>query len=271
MAKKSKSSKQKKSVVTNLSQVDRYLDAIGQQIIRKNYAEAVTLCEALLRYLPPHAPQRADALSQLGVAQSMLQNFKESYAAFTAALALDPTNAELWYNRNTASRFNSRFGQALRDIECAIELNTRSELTKKFEEDLKFNRDLVKKSIKLRGPNFTVDQLVEQENLFQQGLTLMEAGEWEESGQAFQASIAMSDCLPQPWGNLGICLLMQERYDEAEAALRRALVVDPKYSIAKNNLKLLAEARLNGPPDILGVNDPFRNSKLKQSITFIQE
>ncbi len=31
----------------------------------------------------------------------------------------------------------------------------------------------------------------------------------------------MGDCLPQPWGNLGICLMMQERYDEAEAALKR--------------------------------------------------
>lgn len=99
----------------------------------------------------------------------------------------------------------------------------------------------------------------------------METGEWEDAGQAFQASIAMGDCLPQPWGNLGISLMMQERYDEAEAALRRALVVDPKYTIAKNNLVLLAESRLKGPPDIVGINEPFKNSKLKQSITFIQE
>ena len=49
----------------------------------------------------------------------------------------------------------------------------------------------------------------------------------------------MGDCLPQPWGNLGICLMMQERYDEAEEALKRALVIDPKYAIAKNNLAAL--------------------------------
>jgi len=64
----------------------------------------------------------------------------------------------------------------------------------------------------------------------------MEASQWDEAKQALQASIAMSDCLPQPWGNLGICLMMQERYDEAEEALKRALVIDPNYSIAKKQL-----------------------------------
>ena len=29
--------------------------------------------------------------------------------------------------------------------------------------------------MKLRGPNFTLDQLIEQEELFQQGLKLMQA------------------------------------------------------------------------------------------------
>jgi tetratricopeptide (TPR) repeat protein len=64
---------------------------------------------------------------------------------------------------------------------------------------------------------------------------------------------------------------MQERYDEAEAALKRALEIDPKYTIAKNNLALLAESRLKGPPDFFAINEPFKHSKLKQSITFIKE
>jgi hypothetical protein len=48
---------------------------------------------------------------------------------------------------------------------------------------------LAEKTLKLRGPDFTLDQLIEQEDLFQDGLQLMEAGEWEEAEQAFQASI----------------------------------------------------------------------------------
>src|SRR3989475_11693704 len=267
MSRKSKQSKHKKKFTASLSPVDKYLDLIGHQIFQGNYAEAVTLCERLLNYLPRHAPQRADVLAQLGTAQGMLQNFPQSYEAFTEALALEPKDADLWYNRSMASRFTMRFGQALRDIERAIELNTSSELTEQFDEALQFSRQLAEESIKLRGPDFTLDQLVKQENLFQQGLVLMEAGKREEAGQAFQASIAMGDCLPQPWGNLGICLMMQERYDEAEAALKRALVIDPKYTIARKNLAALPETRRTGPPAIIDIKDPFRDSKLKQSIT----
>jgi tetratricopeptide (TPR) repeat protein len=268
----SKNSKQKKRLSTSpASQVDRYLDLIGHQIFQGDYAGAVTNCERLLDYLPKSAPQRVDALAQLGTAQAMLQNFPQSYEAFTEALALDPNNAGLWFNRSTASRFTSQFGRALQDIERAIELNTRNELTEKLEKELEFSRKMAKESMKLRGPNFTLDELVEQENLFQQGLKMMEAGEWNEAARAFQASIDLGDCLPQPWGNLGICLLMQERYDEAEAALKRALVIDPKYTIAKNNLALLDESRRLGPPDRVAINEPFKSSKLKQSITFIKE
>lgn len=126
-------------------------------------------------------------------------------------------------------------------------------------------------SLKIRGSGFTLDQLIEQEDHFQRGLKRMEAGKWEEAGEAFQHSIEMRDCLPQPWGNLGISFMMQERYDEAEGALKRALEIDPKYALAKENLAALPEIRRVGPPDIIEITDPFQGTKLKQRITFVQE
>ena len=271
MAKKSKQFKRKKKVTAISSQFDKWTDLIGHQIFKGDYGEAVTNCERLLNSLPMRASQRVDVLAQLGTAQSMLQNFPQSYEAFSEALALDPNDAGLWFNRSMTSRFTLRFGRALRDVERAIELNTRSELAEQFDEALQFSREMAEKSMELRGPDFTLDQLIEQEDLFQQGLKLMEAWKWEEAGQAFQASIDLGDCLPQPWGNLGICLLMQERYDEAEAALKRALVIDPQYTLAKDNLAMLPETRRTGPPDIVAMNQPFKDSKLKQGITFVLE
>ena len=271
MSRKSKQSKHNRKFTANSTQVDKYLDLIGHQIFQGNYAEAVATCERLLNFLPRHALQRVDVLDQLGTAQAMLQNFPQSYAAYTEALSLDPNNAELWFNRGMASRFTSRFGRSLRDYERAKELTIRPELAKKLEEELKFAHEVARKTLKLRGPDFTLDQLIEQEDLFQNGLQLMEAGEWEEAEQAFQASITMNDCLPQPWGNLGISLMMQERYDEAETALKRALVMDPRYTLAKNNLAALPKIRRTGLPPIVDIRDPFKSSKLKQSITFIEE
>jgi Flp pilus assembly protein TadD len=271
MSRKSKRSKHNRKFTASLSPVDKYLDLIGHQIFQGNYAEAVATCQRLLNYLPQHAQQRVDVLDQLGTAQAMLQNFPQSYAAYTEALSLDPDNAELWFNRGMASRFTSRFGRSLRDYEHAKELNIRPELAKKLGEELDFARELAGKTLKLRGPDFTLDQLIEQEDLFQDGLQLTEAGEWEEAEQAFRPSIAMGDCLPQPWGNLGICLMMQERYDEAKVALKRALVIDPRYTLAKSNLAALPEIRRTGPPARIDITDPFKSSKLKQSITFIKE
>ncbi|HEV7234824.1 MAG TPA: tetratricopeptide repeat protein, partial [Ktedonobacteraceae bacterium] len=271
MAKKSKHSKQKKKVTPNPSQADRLFDLVGHQIFQGNYTEAVMNCEWLLNYLPPHASMRADVLDQMGTALGMLQNFPQSYAAYTEALALNPTNAELWFNHGMASRYTSRFGRSLWDYERAKELNVKPELAKKLEEELKFARKLAEESMKLRSPDFTLEQLIEQEDLFQNGLQLMEAGEWQKAEQAFQASITMGDCLPQPWGNLGISFMMQERYDEAEAALKRALVMDPHYTLAKKNLAALPEIRRTGPPARLDIRDPFKSSKLKQSITFLTE
>ncbi len=65
--------------------------------------------------------------------------------------------------------------------------------------------------------------------------------------------------------------MMQERYDEAEAAWKRALVIDPKYTLAKRDLAALPETRRTGPPTMLDIRDPFKGGKLKQSITFITE
>ena len=271
MSRKAKQSKQKKKGSTSSSQANKMFDLIGQHIFQGDYTEAITGCERLLNELPRHAPLRADVLAQLATAHAMLQNFPQSYEALTEALALQPNNAELWYNRSLASRYTSRFGQALRDSEQALRLSPIAELAKDFDEALKINRKLVEKALKLGGPNFTIDQLIEQEELFQQGLKLMQEEKWNEAGQAFQSSIALSDHLPQPWGNLGVSLLMQERYDEAEAALKRALAIDRRYKIAKNNLKFLAEARRTGPPKIMEIHDPFKNRKMKRSITFITE
>jgi|SRR5947207_4656404 len=271
MAKKLKSSKHKKRVSASVSPVDKYIDLIERDMLQGNYSEAVVNCERLLNYLPQRASQRVRVLAHLGTAYGMLQNFSQAYDALSEALALDPKNAELWYNRSTTGRFMMRLGQALWDLERAIELNTRSDMVEKFAKDLPFSREMADKSMKLRGPDFTLEQLIEQENLFQQGLKLMEAEKWEEAGLAFQASIDLGDCLPQPWGNLGITFMMQERYDEAEAALKRAIAMDPSYTIAKTNLAALPEFRRTGPPGGVALNEPFKHAKLKQSITFIRE
>lgn len=268
MAKKKKTSSQK-GQSTNPSQATKMYDVIGQQLFAGDYAAVVTSCEQLLDFLPSISPMRIDVLAQLGTAYGLLRNFPQAYAALSKALELSPNDADLWYNRGMASRFTMRLGQSFKDFTRASELNTDPQLSRRINKELRFSRKVANRELRLRDRTFTLEQLIEQEEHFQRGVTLMNARQWDEAAQAFQASIDMGDCLPQPWGNLGICLLMQERYDESEAALKRALKIDRRYRIAKHNLKLLAQCRKNGPPAIIGSEDPFANKKIKQGITYV--
>jgi tetratricopeptide (TPR) repeat protein len=271
MSKKTKPSKHKKSITAQSSPADRVFGLITTQILEQNYEEAVSNCERLLRYLPAYSPLRVDTLAHLGTAYGMLQNYPGSYKALTEALALNPKDPYLWYNRGLGSRFTSRAGRSYRDFERAAELNPSPVLKEEIAEALEFSRELAEGVMKERGPDFTLDQLIEQEDHFQHGMEIMQTGKWEEAIQSFQAAIALADCMPQPWGNMGVCLLMLERYDESEEALKRALAIDRHYILAKNNLVKLSEARRNGPPEMLGISDPFVSAGIEQGIHFIRE
>ena len=271
MAKKSKRAKPKTSSSSQHAVIATWMNQASAQVMRGDYVAAIDTCQRLLRSLPPKAPQRAEVLDYLGAAQGMLQHFPEAYEAYKEALSLTPGDAQVWYNRGMACRFTMRSGQSVRDFEQAVALNRNPALAKQFDEALQDSRRFAEMSLQIRGPDFTLDQLIEQEEYFQHGITLMITNRWEEAGEAFQHSIDMRDCLPQPWGNLGISFMMQKRYDEAERALKRALEIDPTYALAKENLAAIPQIRRSGPPDIIEITDPFRGTKLKQGITFVQD
>lgn len=266
MAKKSRKSTHKRGTVIGSSRADELHDTMQQQMLQGNYEEAIKNGELLLNLFPQRSLNRSIVLEQLGAMYGIRKDFPRSYKAYTEALNIETDNAGLWFNRGMASRYTSRFGQSARDFERAAELNTEAGLRKEIERELKRSRRFAQQALKKRGRDFTLDQLVEQENLFQEAADYMQAGQWAEAEQAFRAVIAIRDGLPQPWGNLGICLMMQERYDEAEAALKQALKIDRWYMVARINLRNLPETRRSGPPAILGVKDPFSGTRLTQPV-----
>ncbi len=59
-------------------------------------------------------------------------------------------------------------------------------MIEKLDEALRITHKMAEDSMKLRWPNFTLDQIIEQEELFQQGLELMEAGKRMRSHSSLQ-------------------------------------------------------------------------------------
>ncbi len=138
---------------------------------------------------------------------------------------------------------------------------------KKINELLIQTRELAESDRALRGPDFTLAQLEEQQKLFIQAIKYMNQAEWTMAAQTFQRVIAMGECLPQASGNLGLALLMQKQYDAAEAAFKRALEIDPDYDLARQNLKILPHLRQTGQvPDGIATRNPFDDANV--SLTF---
>lgn len=265
-----KAQKQPKGWLIGKQQIDDMLGKASSQLAAQDYDGAVRTGKRILRYLPQKDKVRAEALGMIGMAYALQKKFEESYQTLSEAVRIDPEDSYLLFNRALSARFTSRSGQSLQDFQRVAAMKKDSMIAGKIEKELEIARKIAISEIKMRGKDFTLDQLIEQQDLFQRGNQLSGEGRWQEAEAAFRKSIEMGDCLPQPWGNLGICLVMQNRFDEAEEAYKHALKLDSKYKHAKENLAALDYWRKH-PDEKPGyrITSPFHD--VKTDITFYEE
>lgn len=278
MSRKKKKSRQAVGNISKLGtsirarQVDRALMLLDDQIAQSDYAGALNTGQKLLGYLPPKSAEYVKTLGAIGLAHGRLHHYPEAYDAFDQALALEPDTPSLLYYHGIMSGFTDRLGQAVRELERAVALLDKSDpLAYDAEGALKASIKDARREMRKRGPNFTLDQLIEQEALYRQGKELMAAQKWEEAEQAWRRSIALGDCYPQPWGNIGFCLIKQQRYDEAEAALKRALVIDRHYLVAQVNLDALEKIRQGEHVATGRLVDSYEGNKAKKKLILNEE
>ncbi len=251
-------SKSARSTSARLSpaQLNGLLNQGRRLLISGEHERAISVLERALPHLPRNR-QRAEALSDLGMAYGMLKRDEDSYRALLEATQIAPDDVRIWYNFGQTCRGAGRLVQSLRAYERSAALNRDPRLASRIAKDVALARQLVETELSVRPPGFTVDDLLAQENLFLAGVEEMVARQWDRAADLFRQALALADTIPQLWGNLGICLLNLEQYDEAEAALRRALKRDPDYDLARQNLAALAEMRRSGGRPIVAMRDPL--------------
>lgn len=269
--KKKKTANRPKGWLIAPKQIDAWILKTSDQIRDKDYNGAIRTCKKILIYLPKRDKVRAEVLGYMGTAYAMQKKFDEAYQTFSEAIQIDKKDSYLWFNHSLSCRYTSRSGVSLRSMEKAVLLEGDGDMAKEFTKELAFARKIAESELATRSEGFTLDELIEQQGYFQEGMRFSEQGKWEEAEERFRKTIEMSDCLPQPWSNLGIALQMQERFDEAEDAYKRALEIDPKYKNAKKQLKNLKKQRAH--PNIkpnYKISSPFDKMK-NPSITIKEE
>jgi len=221
-----------------------------QQMLMGNFAGCIHTCEPLLHSLPSHSALRLEVLMLLGLAHGMLKQYQQSYDVFSEAIGVDPTVAELWHNRGLACHYLSRPGEAVRNFERAVALSKREtgEMAHKFALQLEEERQELQEVMQSHGTDITFQQYMQREERFTQALRLVRQEQWQEAEFLFRQLTETGSRIPSYWGNLGVCLMMQFRYDEAEEVLKQALAIDPDYPVARDNLKKLPEIRRSKQP-----------------------
>jgi tetratricopeptide (TPR) repeat protein len=257
-----------KGPVVQPAQLERWFTEAEHGLLHEEYETTIHVCLQAIASLPARVMVRADFLAYLGNAYGMLKRFEQAYQALFEATKINPSDATLWHNLAQSARYTMRTGEALSYFERAVELETDQSQARKFTKEVDFTRKIVASELKLRGRGFTLEQLIEQQSLFREANNLMESHHWAEAEESLRRVIDIADVLPQPWGNLGLCLIMQRRFDEAEAALRRALVIDRKYDLAQQNLKALPEIRKSGQLPNFQLRDPMVSAKVSQTVVF---
>ncbi|MBM3268389.1 MAG: tetratricopeptide repeat protein [Candidatus Sericytochromatia bacterium] len=84
------------------------------------------------------------------------------------------------------------------------------------------------------------------------GVYLMEEGSYDQAIAYLRKAIGAKryDCLHYAHYNLGRVLLVKGRIHEAEGEFRRALELEPQYSLARSALSQIATQRIKGALDV---------------------
>jgi|SRR5450755_2284893 Flp pilus assembly protein TadD len=249
MAKKARKPKRSGSRYTQqISQKETLLLQLQLASVQHDWSEMVDIARKLLNNFSLEPEQRVAVLGTLGTAYAGLNEYEQAYEALTEALAINPDDPHVLYERGTIAWRASRSGQYACDIERAAELigsDKTHSLARAVQIELKKSRKLLKEALRKRGSDFTLDQLIEQQELYVQAFKRTAMHDWAGAELLFKRVIGMAekDFDPRPWNNLGLCLMRQGRFDEAELAWKRALKIDRSYQIARNHLLLLPELR----------------------------
>jgi len=239
-----------------INQANELLDEAFDLVQRKKFKAAGRLFQKAHALMPGDA-----SLYGLGLVHMFSHRYEEGYAAFDKVVTMVDDDPDYWFNLGMAATMVDRSGRALQAFEHSLKLGgLEREIRQIARENIKLLRQDVRANQREWVMGRSLDEYVHLEDLFHRGVAAMANNKLTIAVELFRECVAFNERHHQSWGNLGVCLIERGDYDEAEAALKQALALDPDYEIARGNLELLAQKRQEGTieTEIAIVNRPPR-------------
>lgn len=245
-----------------------------QHMVIGDFQGVINTCASLLFAVPERsADVRIELLTMQGLAHGMLEHYQQSYEIFSEVINLDPGVAEPWFNRGLACTFMSRPAEAVQNFEHALELlpDKKSAIAHKFAAQLRESQQELQEILESYDAGVSVAEYTQREQRFVRALGLVRQERWPEAEQMFRQLTETGARIPSYWGNLGVCLMMLSRYTEAEQVLKQALLIDPEYKLARDNLRKLSIARHSHRPLAHYLVNARQEGSEKQSLALYEK
>lgn len=149
----------------------------------------------------PKKPESASTLNARGMDLTSGGLYAEAIEAFDRALALEPGNVGIRYNRGEAYRRAGRPAEAQADLEAVLDAEGES-------------ADL----------------------LLALGLVAYEADDFETASSRYERALVLKADYPEAWNDLGVVEFRRGDYERARRCFEKAVAISPRYDEAWLNL-----------------------------------
>lgn len=223
-----------------LTAVDKWIQSALDFLDAEDFESAEAAARRAIGYAVRRSEEHIVAMQLLASATSNLGKPEAARDLISEVLEMAPLNGSAYYDRAVYHANIERFGQASRDAERALALDQRVELVQEVQKFIARNQPHVDAECVLRSEEFTLANLIAQEDMYDKALAASKAKRFSEAEDLWCSAIEMGDARAVPWCNLAVALALQKRPKEAEMALERATELEPDHRAVKHNSDCLA-------------------------------
>jgi tetratricopeptide (TPR) repeat protein len=196
----------------------------------------------LARFVLGH-PEHAEGRSALGVCLLELDQVESALEHLQVAARLEPEEPLHRWNLAAAAKQAERMGGAYLALREYLALTDEGDGCGERQKEARSFIRAYERMLRESHQGIPLNDVLRGEELFARAYAALSEGRAEDAQRGFEEVLALVPRHYPSWGNLGAAYLAQENREEAQRCLRRALELNPDYSLARQNLALLDDLR----------------------------